>query len=121
MKKDSVSTQVMSLSLVTIGALIAIAFSGDSRRAWGGTMRCTASTSASCATCSGTSNAYQCMPAALPTGQIYGTCPAGVGGCGRNLQITSCGNADFTCGPNPVSIDGGTACSTETPSVCTTP
>jgi hypothetical protein len=92
---------------------------------WAASRKCVASGSAGCATCDSTKDdsgqgQYQCRPAALPTGVIYGTCPALGGKCttGSDIPQQTCGTSDWTCDDPPVSIDSSTACSEESPAYC---
>lgn len=106
------------LSMLVIGTFLP----GLIRPALAIVQKCNASTTSGCATCTSTSNVYQCRPPALPTGVIYGTCPAVAGGCDTGSFVAQdCGNTDWTCADPPVSINDSTACLTEIPHCCRTP
>jgi hypothetical protein len=113
------SLRFLSLGFMAVGLLALISVSGSIKTAQGVILKCQPVSSLACATCAGTNQAYQCRPAGLATGQVYGTCVQGTGGCLKPPELVEeCGNYDFTCGQNPVSIPGGTACLNQIASVC---
>lgn len=103
-----------SMMAISTASLVAPAYAAGIRT-------CTSNTSSACATCDTTNKVYQCKPAALPTGCIYGTCPTvGNGPCGASCATQTCGTTDWNCDTPPVSIQGSTACKGEDPDVCCT-
>ena len=88
---------------------------------------CTKAKTAACAECSGTEDVYQCKPAALPTGVVYGSCvkrtnadgTCVVGGS-SDIPTQTCGNSDWDCATPSETIDKSFACSQDEPKVCKT-
>ena len=110
---------VISCSVLSVSTLVFV----KSVRANNGppvTKTCTANTNSACATCTSTSQVYQCKPAALPTNCIYGTCPnTGSGPCGGCAGQT-CGTTDWNCETPSASIDNSFACENQSCDTCKT-
>ena len=81
---------------------------------------CIGSPANACSTCEGTNQVYQCKPATLPTGAIYGTCINVSGNCNSTEAPADqdCGNTDWTCGENSKSIPESHGCLQTKPQVC---
>ena len=75
---------------------------------------CTTTVQDQCTTCAGSGNGYQCVPAALTTGYVYGSCIDGNGTCngrlspGTGVGTINCGSTDWNCATPPVSTAAGT-------------
>ena len=103
----------------TVLAVSLVCFASSVRAGGGGLENCTPNETSACSSCGSTLNVYQCRPAALPTGAIYGTCPAVAGTCpDNNFAQQDCGNTDWNCADPPVSMVGGVACADQTPTCC---
>jgi len=109
---------VVSVSLIVISAavLVTTARANDQPRP-----TCTKNATSACAKCADNNNTYQCMPAGLPVGCIYGTCPnTGSGPCATGCGNQNCGNFDWNCEDPPAKIMGSTSCKDDLPKACCT-
>ena len=108
---------IASISILTGSSLML------SESAWANvplSRACTSSTSAQCSSCAGTGQVFQCRPAPLGGGLIYGLCPktAQTVSCYNQSSTSSCGTQDWNCQNPPAVIAGSSACGGEYGAVC---